>query len=137
GRHANGGGDRGRFDFAWATGEKHTGLSSARSSSVRTGTRSQVTRDRRVRSTDRGLGRGGREETNLKNNNGWTRLGTGIGTIRCPHCGRWVGPEARQKTEEEQKNSRIWEAATLEELCQLRQIFNAIQARLATGEPAV
>ncbi len=62
------------------------------------------------------------------------RLEEAVGTVRCPHCGRWVGSEARQKTEEEEREARFWEAATVEELYQLRDLRNAIQARLAKGK---
>jgi hypothetical protein len=62
------------------------------------------------------------------------RLEEAMGTVRCPHCGCWVGPEARHKTEEEEQNSRFWEAATVEELRQICGIRNAIQARLAKGD---
>ena len=49
--------------------------------------------------------------------------------VRCPHCGGWIGPDAQRRTEEQDQTGRLWEAATVEELRQVRDILAAIQAR--------
>jgi hypothetical protein len=62
------------------------------------------------------------------------RLEQAAGTVRCPHCRAWIGPDAQRRTEEQEQTSRLWAAATVEELRQVRDIMDAIQARLGEGE---
>jgi hypothetical protein len=62
------------------------------------------------------------------------RLEQAAGMVRCPHCGGWIGPEARQRTEQEAQTNQFWKAATVEELRQVRDIIRAIRARLGEGE---
>ena len=54
--------------------------------------------------------------------------------IRCPHCGGCIGPGTRHRTELEAETNRFWKAATVEELRQVRDIRDAIRARLGEGE---
>ncbi len=62
------------------------------------------------------------------------RLEEAAGMVRCPHCGRWIGPEARHRTEKEAQAIRFWEAATVEELRQVRDVIRAIRTRLGESE---
>jgi hypothetical protein len=62
------------------------------------------------------------------------RLQQEVGMIRCPHCRSWIGPDAQRRTEEEEQNRRLWEAATLEELRQVRDSLAALRARVEKAE---
>jgi hypothetical protein len=61
------------------------------------------------------------------------RLEQASGTVRCPHCGGWIGPEARRRAEEEKQTTELWKAATVEELRQVRDIMVAIRTRMNHG----
>jgi hypothetical protein len=62
------------------------------------------------------------------------RLEQAAGMVRCPHCRAWIGPDAQRRTEEQEQTKRLWEAATVEELRQVDDIMDAIQARLGENE---
>jgi hypothetical protein len=65
----------------------------------------------------------------MKSRGRLARLEKAAGMVRCPHCGGWIGPEADRRTEKEAQAIRFWEAATVEELRQVRDIIAVIRAR--------